>query len=160
VAALYRMRIDERALPLLRNFVVEGAGEEYDAPEIEPNWKSLLNHKGSRNSFPATMRKTQEVERLCGPDTPLSSFVFRKGAKLDDSRLVGVRLKAKPHEALSQSREEPFYSMSPRVCFFPSFSILDPKVEWGGSRRGSLYLQRMKLSFTTPCRFNRRTEKP
>src|SRR5215469_18071467 len=26
-------------------------------------------------------------------------------------------------------------------------------------RCGSLHLQRMKLSFTTPCRFNRRTEK-
>jgi hypothetical protein len=25
-------------------------------------------------------------------------------------------------------------------------------------RCGSLVLQRMKLSFTTPCRFNRRTE--
>ena len=53
-------------------------------------------------SFPATVRKTQEVERPRFAATPVPSIVLRIAAKLDDSRLVGMQLEAKPRESLAQ----------------------------------------------------------
>src|SRR5215469_15866246 len=53
-------------------------------------------------SSPATMRKTQEVERTRFAATPVSSIVLRIAAKLDDSRLVGMQLEAEPRESLAQ----------------------------------------------------------
>jgi hypothetical protein len=42
------------------------------------------------------MRKTQEAERLRFAVATLSSILFRKAAKLDNARFVGMQLKAKP----------------------------------------------------------------
>src|SRR5580704_9926495 len=53
-------------------------------------------------SLPATVRKTQEVERLRFAVAPVSSVLLRVAAKLNDSRFVGMQLKTEPREAFAQ----------------------------------------------------------
>src|SRR5215471_8678279 len=60
----------------------------------------------------ADVREAQEVERLRLALATLAPILFRKAAKLDDSRLVGMQLKAKVRESVAQLRQEPF-------CFIP-----------------------------------------
>jgi hypothetical protein len=55
----------------------------------------------------ANVRETQEVERLRLAFFPLSPILFRKAAKLDDTRLIGVQLEAEVRESLAQLRQEP-----------------------------------------------------
>src|SRR5215472_15558295 len=57
-------------------------------------------------SFPAAMRKTQEVKRLRFAAATLSSILFRKTTKLDDPRFVSMQLEAKPREPLAQFRQK------------------------------------------------------
>jgi len=66
-------------------------------------------------SFPAAVRKTQEVERSRFAIAPISPILFRIAAKLDDSRLVGMQLEAEPRESLAQFCQKP-------LCLLPSFS--------------------------------------
>jgi len=49
--------------------------------------------------FPATVRKTQEVERLRWAVATISTISFRPAAELDDSRFVGMQ-----HRSLSSAR--------------------------------------------------------
>jgi hypothetical protein len=60
----------------------------------------------------ANVCETQEVERLRLAFATLASILFRKAAKFDDSRLIGMQLKAKARESLAQLRQEP-------LCFIP-----------------------------------------
>src|SRR5215831_13223600 len=69
-------------------------------------------------SFPATMRKTQEVERLRFAAAKLLSILFRKAAELDNARFVGMQLKAKPREPLAQFRQKP-------LCFVAMLEARD-----------------------------------
>src|SRR5205807_1668303 len=68
--------------------------------------------EASLPGFPAPMHKPQEVERLrfAGPSLP--SIGYRKAAKLDDARFVGMQLKPEPGEPLAQFRQEPLCFMS------------------------------------------------
>jgi hypothetical protein len=95
-------------------------------------------------SFPAAVRKTQEVERLRFAAPALSSILFRKAAKFDDSRFVGMQLESKPRESLAQFCQKPlcFLSMlksrnevigEPEEDYLPArllpSPLLDPEVE-------------------------------
>jgi hypothetical protein len=60
----------------------------------------------------ANVREPQEVERLRLAFPTLASILFRKAAKFDDARLIGMQLKAKVRESLVQLRQEP-------LCFIP-----------------------------------------
>jgi hypothetical protein len=60
----------------------------------------------------ANVREAQEVERLRLAFATLAPILFRKAAKFDDSRLVGMQLKAKVRESVAQLRQEP-------LCFIP-----------------------------------------
>jgi hypothetical protein len=63
-------------------------------------------------SLAAAMRKTQEVERLRFAVATLASILFRKAAKFDDPRFVGMQLKAKPRKPLAQFRQKPLCFMA------------------------------------------------
>jgi hypothetical protein len=63
-------------------------------------------------SFPAAVRKTQEVERLRFAAPTLLSILLRKAAKFDDSRFVGVQLESKPRESLAQFCQKPLCFLS------------------------------------------------
>src|SRR5580692_1361388 len=52
--------------------------------------------------FPATVRKTQEVERLRFAVAPVSSVSFRIAAKLDNPCFVGMQRQPEPREAFAQ----------------------------------------------------------
>jgi hypothetical protein len=58
------------------------------------------------------MGKTQEVKRLRFAGTTISSIMFRKAAKLDNPRLIGMQLKPKPHKSLAQFRQKPLCFLS------------------------------------------------
>src|SRR5262250_2131566 len=60
----------------------------------------------------ADVRKTQEVERLRLAFTTLAPILFRKAAKFDDSRLIGMQLEAEVRESLAQPRQEPLCFIS------------------------------------------------
>src|SRR5215471_4047329 len=60
----------------------------------------------------ANVREAQEVERLRLAFATLAPILFRKAAKFDDPRLVGMQLKAKVRESVAQLRQEP-------LCFIP-----------------------------------------
>jgi hypothetical protein len=60
----------------------------------------------------ANVREAQEVERLRLAFPTLASILFRKAAKFDDARLIGMQLKAKVRESLAQLCQEP-------LCFIP-----------------------------------------
>src|SRR5262245_14364274 len=60
----------------------------------------------------ANVRETQEVERLRLAFPTLAPILFRKAAKFDDARLIGMQLKAEVRESLAQFRQEP-------LCFIP-----------------------------------------
>jgi hypothetical protein len=101
-----------------------------------------LSHRLSQHrevslpSFPAAMRKTQEVERLRFAAATLSSIRFRKAAKLDDSRFVGMQLKAKPREPLAQFRQKP-------LCFM---AMLEARDEVIGETHKDPFPARLLLS--------------
>src|SRR5262249_3431475 len=63
-------------------------------------------------SFTAAVRKAQEVERFRFAVATLSSILFRKAAKLDNARFVGVQLKTEPREALAQFCQKPLGFMA------------------------------------------------
>jgi len=65
------------------------------------------------------VREAQEVERLRLAFATLAPILFRKAAKLDDSRLVGMQLKAKVRKSVAQLRQEP-------LCFI---SVLESSYE-------------------------------
>ena len=69
--------------------------------------------------FPATVRKTQEVERFRRAAAALPPILFRVAAKLDDSRLVDMQLESEPCKTLTQFSQEP-------LCFIP---VLEPSHE-------------------------------
>ena len=50
--------------------------------------------------------KTQEVERLRLAFATLAPILFRKAAKFDDARLIGMQLKTKVRESLAQPRQD------------------------------------------------------
>src|ERR1700751_2972098 len=60
----------------------------------------------------ANVRETQEVERLRLACPTLASILFRKAAKFDDARFIGMQLKAKVPESLAQLCQE-------LPCFIP-----------------------------------------
>src|SRR5215831_10483034 len=60
----------------------------------------------------ANMREAQEVERLRLAFATLPPILFRKTAKFDDARLIGMQLKAKLRESIAQLRQE-------LLCFIP-----------------------------------------
>src|SRR5262249_34205194 len=87
-------------------------------------------------SFPATMRKTQEVERLRFAAAKLLSILFRKAAELDNARFVGMQLKAKPREPLAQFRQKP-------LCFM---AMLEARDEVLGETHKDYFPTRLLLS--------------
>src|SRR6516162_10318582 len=60
----------------------------------------------------ANVREAQEVERFRLAFATLPPILFRKAAKFDDARLIGMQLKAKLRESFAQLRQEP-------LCFIP-----------------------------------------
>src|SRR6202162_4443580 len=70
-------------------------------------------------SFPAAMRKTQEVECLRFAVATVSSILLRIAAELDDSRLVGMQLQSELCESFAQFRQKP-------LCFV---TMLEPRNE-------------------------------
>src|SRR5215472_13498919 len=61
---------------------------------------------------PANVGEAQEVERLRLAFTTLAPILFRKAAKFDDSRLIGMQLEAEVRESLAQPRQEPLCFIS------------------------------------------------
>jgi hypothetical protein len=49
----------------------------------------------------ANVREAQEIERLRLAFATLAPILFRKAAKFDDSRLVGMQLEAKARESFA-----------------------------------------------------------
>jgi hypothetical protein len=60
----------------------------------------------------ANVREAQEVARLRLAFTTLAPILFRKGAKFDDSRLVGMQLQPKLRASLAQFRQKPLCFMT------------------------------------------------
>src|SRR4029077_21248110 len=87
-------------------------------------------------SFPAAMRKTQEVKRLRCAATTVSPILLRKAAKLDDTRFVGVQLKPEPRESFAQFRTK-------LLCFI---SMLEPRHEVIGKADEDYLPARLLLS--------------
>jgi hypothetical protein len=70
------------------------------------------------------MREAQEVERLRWAVATVSSILFRKAAKLDDSRFVGMQWKAEPHESLTQLSQKPLGFLPMLPFSLPIFCML------------------------------------
>ena len=123
-------------------------GPQFGLPPLPPLPHRLPQHREvPLPSFPATMREPKKVERPRFAGISVSSIVFRKAAKLDDSGFVSMQLKAETHESLAQFRQKPlcFITMlesrdeivsqadedylPARLLLFP---LPDPEVEYSG----------------------------
>src|SRR5438105_14038974 len=99
----------------------------------------------------ANVREAQEVERLRLAFATLAPILFRKAAKFDDSRLVGMQLKAKVRESVAQLRQEP-------LCFIPVLESCHEVSSLGDSHPEALSEPYMNLSaHTAPTMDPRRT---
>jgi hypothetical protein len=112
-AVITEVTLQDRAQvrPLFPNGPVHASPQFYfqnSQLSLPPLAHCLSQHREvSLPGLAAAMRKTQEVERLRFAVATVASILFRKAAKLDDSRFVGVQLKTEPRKSVAQFCQKP-----------------------------------------------------